>query len=283
MTPARASAFPWPDGLLRATARALVHGVAGRTIGVVLFCGPIVAFLWSLAARGWTTADLWVWPLLAVPTSLGAFFLHECGHLTVLWLLGIPSRFFWRLPIDMRAVPLVNRPEDSTGVNRVRRGLAGWLVNCLCVLAGVVLTLSTHQPVWAFLALPHGFAALSATAWVVHVSNQDAATLAGGLRLSDRLSLDWLEAPGRLRVTGQVAGRGEQYWILLQGVPSVEVDPPGHWLVFDLDASRILLVRRQTGNEPFALVVYGRPTGAQVRLLSACGTEATISVQQETE
>lgn len=48
-----------------------------------------------------------------------------------------------------------------------------------------VLTLAGGYELWAFLALPHGFAALSATAWVVHVANQDAATLAGALTLSD--------------------------------------------------------------------------------------------------
>jgi hypothetical protein len=262
----------------------LVHGFWGRLTGATLIAVPASVF-GVLVVQG---RDLWrdvsLYAILALPSLVAAFVVHELGHYLALRALGQKARIVWRFPMDMRTLPCSTGVWGADSPSLVVRGLAGFGVNAFLWVVLVCISLLSGQPVLAFLAVWQGISALAATVWSAYRPLTDASTLRRALAVSDAVEMKGCKEGCQsavIRVTAVQTPRwstSAPYWVLIRGMvdPGIVAEPNG--LVFSTGCGETVVVFPEEAVGVCHIVAHGESKSGQVSCVTSCGSRVSVEL-----
>jgi hypothetical protein len=269
------------------------HRIWGRVTGCLLIAVPAVVAMVLAIPRVFDLGDLVLclvmviprYLVLALPSLIAAFLVHEGGHYLALRGLGHKAGFTWRFPLDMRTVGHYSGLGGSDAPSLVIRGLAGFGANVVLLAALIGLAVGKGSPMLAYVAVWQGVSALAATAWSASGSKTDAATLRNALALEDAVELRVFkegcqDTVVQLRLS--VTERWETavpYWVVIRGLVDPDIVTGSDYaIVFATAHEETMVVFPGRTHGTYHLRARGRTEGKEACCLTRCGSHICVSL-----
>lgn len=239
---------------IRCLSNLLIHPLYGKLIGIGLVFLP---FMLMFSTRTISKLQFnWQFPILFIILSyIGLFFggfIHECGHVITLRLLGCKSNIsIIKNPhsriifFNMRTNLLNDHPLFSTTNRLMVRALSGLFGNMVAYLAFLIFGVLFNSISLLYLAAIQGFSGHGVTSFSSMNGDTDIRTLWEARSIDDHLDVNTQCIDGliifNIKVNLTVKNdRLKNYWIIVKGMQINQYE--GDFIIFDMGSEYLFAV-----------------------------------------